>query len=222
MDVELALFVDELRLQEIEVEASRLGPPRPEEPGQRPASGEGRGRRGVSFSRSAGSPSKDLEDRRVGHPLDRPDDRGMELLADDPPPAPSISRTAETVRRGDPRPQTAEVVGQPLGEHRAGSGRGNKRWSPGRRPRRSRAVPGLDVMRHVGDMDAEEIMPVGQEADADGVVEVLGFLAVDGDGLPVAVIGPAGEVLGSRRRSARRPPRPGPRPGTRRPGRGAG
>ena len=53
-------------------------------------------------------------------------------------------------------------------------------------------------MRDVGDMNAEQIMTVGQEADADGVVEILGFFAVDGYGLPVAIIGPAGEVAGSR------------------------
>ena len=144
----------------------------------------------------------------------------MELLADDAPRPVDLEEGGHGEPR-DPRPQTAEVVGEPLGEH----GQGRIGEVDARRPGQGLVVEGrsgLDVVGDVGDMDPEEVMAVVQEPDAHGVVEVLGLLPVDGDGQPVPVIGPAGEVLGGSRSRAPRPPRPGPRRGTRRPGHGAG
>ena len=96
---------------------------------------------------------QDLEDRRVRHPLDRPDDRGMERRADPLPVRVEIHDDGDG-QAVDARPERAEVVGQPLRKHRqrqAGK-------IDARRPGEGFGVQGRprpDVMGHVGDMDAE-------------------------------------------------------------------
>ena len=125
----------------------------------------------------------------------------MELLADDAPRAVDLEDGGNGQPR-DPRPQAAEVVGEPLGEHRERRvGEINAR--PPGQGLGVEGRAGLDIMGNVGDMDPEEIMPVVQEPDAYGVVEILGLLSVDRDGQPVPVIGPACEVLGGHGRARR-------------------
>ena len=50
-------------------------------------------------------------------------------------------------------------------------------------------------MGHVGDVDPEPVVPVRQPLDGDGVVEVPGVFAVDGDGRHGTEIGAAANVL---------------------------
>ena len=58
----------------------------------------------------------------------------------------------------------------------------------------------LDVMRHVGDVDAKPEVPARQLVDRDGIVEVARVLTVDGNGRRVAEIGAAPNVaVGDRR-----------------------
>ena len=55
-------------------------------------------------------------------------------------------------------------------------------------------APLVDVMRHVGDVDAQPVVAIRQSLDGDGVVEVARVLAVDGDGRDAAEVRAAGDI----------------------------
>ena len=78
---------------------------------------------------------------------------------------------------------------------------------------------GPDVVRHVGDVHGELPAAAGQAVEADGVVVVARRLGVDGDGVPVAEVGAARDVLRAAPSSARAPPPRPPPAGRRRAGR---
>ena len=190
---ELSALGDELGLDEIEVEAPFGQAARPQHVGQS-AHFEKAGNDVGIAGPLLPVPLEDLEDRRVGHPVGRADDRRGELrLADAAVPV-------DVEKGGDREPrlagtQAAEAVREPLGEH----GQGQAGEVDARPPLDGLAVeraPGLDVMGDVGDVDAEKPAAVGEPPDADGVVEVLGRFAVDGHGRPVAEIPAALEDRG--------------------------
>jgi len=55
---------------------------------------------------------------------------------------------------------------------------------------------GFDVVRNVGDVDADLHMAVGEFAEGDGVVEIAGGVGVDGDDEVAAEIFPSGRAIG--------------------------
>ena len=93
-------------------------------------------------------------------------------------------------REGQPRParpKAAEVVGELLGQH----GQGQVGKIDARPADQGVAVHGRtrpDIVRDVGDVDAQEEIAGGQPLDADRVIEILGFFAVNGHGRPASVI----------------------------------
>ena len=184
---ELALLIDELRLDEVEVEAALGQAASPQGLGQLPHDQEVEDdvREPGRLGRVA---LKDLEHRRVGHAVGRPDDGGHELRLADPAVLGDLDQGGE----GEPRhpgPQAAEVVRELLGEHR----QGQVGEIDARSPLERLALEGAsrsDVMRDIGDVDTKEPAPGRKPPDADGVVEVLGLLPVDRHGGPIAEVPP--------------------------------
>ena len=130
---------------------------------------------------------------RVGHPRVAVDDTVVHLVAHDVAPAIDFHQTRlhEPI---DARIQTAEASGQFRGEHVDGA--------LGKVDRRRAFVglfvecaPLLHVVGDVRDVDPEPVVPVRQSIDGDGVVEVSGVLAVDGDCGHESKIGTAADVL---------------------------
>ena len=116
----------------------------------------------------------------------------MELVADDLATAVDLHQ-ARLHQPIDVRVQAADTgrqfarehVHRPLGEvHRRGAGEAVEI---------ERAALG-HVVGDVGDVHAQPEVAVGEPLDRDGVVEVAGVLAVDGDDVPAAEVGAAGEV----------------------------
>jgi hypothetical protein len=64
--------------------------------------------------------------------------------------------------------------------------------------------PAGHVMRHVGDVHAEPVMPIRQLLDADRIVEVARMLAIDGDRDRLPEIGAPVDVLGADRSECER------------------
>jgi hypothetical protein len=92
-------------------------------------------------------------------------------------------------------PETADVAGELLGEH----GDGAVREVDGVAAEAGLEVEigaGEDVFGDVGDVDLELVAAVGILRDEDGVVEVLGGFAVDGDDGEVAEVAALGDGFG--------------------------
>ena len=87
---------------------------------------------------------------------------------------------AETVRRSSSGPERAEVVREPLGEHREGAV-GEVDRGPPLEGLGVEGAAGADVVRDVGDVDADPEAAAGKLLGLDRVVEVAGGLAVDRD-----------------------------------------
>ncbi len=135
---------------------------------------------------------EDRVDVRVRHPLLRADHGAVELLLEKP----SVPVDLDLGRERQPvhaRVERADPVGEALGQHRNGAagevdrGRPLERFAIDRRP-----FP--DVVRDVGDVDAEAVVAVRKDRDIDGVVEVLRRLPVDGDDVPPAQIDPRADL----------------------------
>ena len=93
----------------------------------------------------------------------------------------------------DVRTEAAQAGREPLRKHVNGAlGKVDRRAAlVGRLIERR---PFRDVVRHVGDVDPQPDMAVGQAFDRDRVVEIAGILAVDRDDDAIAKIGPALEI----------------------------
>jgi len=50
-------------------------------------------------------------------------------------------------------------------------------------------------MRDIGNMDAQQIMPIAQFPDAHCIIKVLRLFTINGNGGPVSVIGPPRKIL---------------------------
>ncbi len=194
--VRTAFAVNELGLDHVEVQAARFEAA-PAKQGGQVAHDEQIGDDGPQALALGRVALEDGEDRGVGQPLGRLDERRGEgsLLH------PAFGVDLQQHGHGpplDPRPQAADVVRQPLRQHGQGQAGEIDRGGPviGLQVE---AGPGPDVVGHVGDVDAEQPAPVAELPHADRVVEVLRRLAVDGEGRPVAEVGPGlALVVGSR------------------------
>ena len=145
-------------------------------------------------------------DRGVGHALVAVDHAVVKLVPDDA----AVTIDFHQARLHEPvdvRIQAAQPGRQLRGEHVDGAlGKVDRRGALVRLAVEGAAF--LDVVRHVGDVDAEPVVAVRQRLERDRVVEIARMLAVDGDGRHVSKIGPAANVaLGDRRGRGERLPR---------------
>ena len=131
-------------------------------------------------------------DLGVRHPVRAADHAFREVAPDD-----AAFRVELQDRREnepvDARIQRAEPVRQALRQHRQDAAREVDRGSPRARLVVERASL-LDVVRNVGDVDADPIA-VRRLLDLDRVVEVLRGLPVDRDDAPFAKVAPSQEIL---------------------------
>ena len=132
----------------------------------------------------------------VGHPLLRADHRLVDLAVDEA--AALVDLDVDGEREPlHARPQRADAVGEALRQHRDGAA-GEVHGGPSLERFLVERAPLGHVMCDVGDVHAEEVVAVAEKpklAHFDGVVEVLGRLAVDGDDVALAQIDAARQLL---------------------------
>lgn len=129
---------------------------------------------------------EEFVDAGIGHALDGADDAAAETLGDGLAGVVELDegRHDEAVLLGH---EGADVGGKLLGEH----GHGAVREVDAGAAEAGFGVDGRageDVVADVGDVDLQGVVAVGEEIDEDGVVEVAGGFAIDGDDGEVAEI----------------------------------
>ena len=183
---------DHLRLRQIEVDRAAAASPRVQNLEQLLHHLEQRDQRPVLGGDRRITIRQDRVHRRVRHPGIAVNDAVVHLVADD---------VASTIDLHQARLNQSVDVRIEAAESRRQIRRKHVHGALGEIHRRPALVALLveraalpDVMRHVGDVDAEPVMPVRQRLERDGIVEVARVLTVDGHRRHRAKIGPSLDV----------------------------
>ena len=189
-------------LRQVEVHRPSAPPPAVEDPEQLVHQIEQRQQRRVAGARRRVAGGENRVDVRVGHPLVAVDDPVVELHADDV----AVASDLHQARLHQPihvRLERAQSRRQLRRKHVDGPFREIDRRAALVRLGVERAAL-LDVVRDVGDVHAQPVVPVGQPLERDRIVEVARVLAVDGHRRLRPEVGAAIEVARPDRGAQRR------------------